>query len=193
MPIFKLTEQQCQLSSVQLRKETHGEELVKAITLKFKTTMPNTVLDYFSDELRETYFRKSNESEEDLAEQGGDDLFRHLKFTEIKNAIDWSWKGTGYRMIVPVGISGEQDVILINSDIKDFKFKPKEGGSVEFTFNVNAKAQKEDIPWLFEFLLEDVTLTLQPPSAEQLAQMKIDATVAANDDDAEERPVQALQ
>lgn len=174
--MFKLTNQICTLSSLNTRTEFHGDELKKAADINFKCTMANSVLDMFDDELRDFLFKKRAPDQEDLADKGMDEEYlSEMRFPLLQKKQAWGWEGAGYRLVIARGISGHEDINLINVELKKFKFEAKQGGSVDVEFQAKGHPSGEDVGSLFEELGEDVDLTLEPPSAEKLAQMELDS------------------
>ena len=184
--MFRLDTEDSKLSSVNARAELHGEETLLACDLKFKVTMPNTVLDMFDEGLRATLFKKVDPKDADLADQGmdDDDYLPTLRFPEMSK-VTWGYEGAGYRMVISQGISGEEDVILINTKVDKFKFDCLQGGSVEVEFRVIGHPDEKEMGRLCSLIQRDVDLTLEPPGAEKLAQMELDEMRDDEEDDGE--------
>lgn len=177
--MFKTNKEQYKLISVINQKDFCGEEKLPAVTCTFKGTFHNEVLDMFPGNLREKWFREKSEEDKDLADQGTDDRLTELNFDHVKtDTFELDYEADGYRMIIEYGISGDNDTILINCKLGKFKVTPKEGGIVEMKFNLHANVHQgtcEETAQLHYMLDEQVTLTLEPPSAEDRAQMEIDS------------------
>ncbi len=138
--------------------------------------MANSVLDMFSDELRDFLFKKRAPDQEYLADKGMDESYlSEMRFPLLQKKQAWGWEGAGYRLVIARGISGHEDINLINVELKKFKFEAKQGGSVDVEFQAKGHPSGEDVGSLFEELGEEVDLTLEPPSAEKLAQMELDS------------------
>lgn len=175
--MFNLNNQRAKLSSVNPRAELHGEDPKTAVDIKFVVVMENTVLDSFDKHLRPALFEFAHDDyEEDLADQGtdrGDDYRPVLRFPSL-GKFPWDYKGAGYRLIIAQGFSGDEDLILIKTEIDKFKLQLKQGGSCEVEFRVIAHPNQADMGALCELIQHDVDITLEPPSAEDRAQMELD-------------------
>lgn len=183
--MFELIKKPFKLTSVNPRGEHHGEDVKLAVDLKFSGTMANSVLDMFDDELREMLFKRKPAELEDLADQGTDEEYlSEIRFPYLQEKLKWKYKGEGYRLVVPYGIDEKTYVYMINTKLEKFEFEPKEGGSVGITFNVSGLCNGEEIGRLCELLLTECEITLEPPSAEERAQMELDAQ--RDEDDEEE-------
>lgn len=184
--MFKLVEQECQVNSVTPFAEKHGDETKPGLALKMSVTMANTVLDHFNKEIRTTFFKQVDPAEADLADQGmdHDDYLPALRFPEFEK-MALGWKGAGYRMVICRGVSGYEDIILIDTVLDKFKFECLQGGSVELEFRIKGHPNEKEMGQLCSLLGQEVELTLEPPSAEKLAQMELDAMkgAAAEDED----------
>ncbi len=182
--MFRLDQESCKLSSVSPRNEFHGDDHKLACSLKFTATLANTVLNQFDEGLRPLLFKRPAKEDQDLADQGSDDddYLAALRFPEM-GKIKWDYEGAGYRMVIAYGVTGKEDIILINAEVNKFAFDCKQGGSVELEFNVNGHPTEAEMGKLCSLLQSDVDLTLEPPSPEQRAQMAIDA--AGEDDEKE--------
>lgn len=177
--MFKLDKSEMKLTSVQPRKEFHGEEKKAAVTLVFKATFHNEKLDMFPGKLREKWFREKAEEDKDLADKGTDGRLTELNFDHLKtDTFELDYEAEGYRMVINYGISGDNDTVLILCKLSKFKITPKEGGIIDIKFNLDALVHQgtcEESAQLHYMLDEMVTLTLEPPSAEERAQMEMDA------------------
>lgn len=174
--MFKLTEKTCKLTNINLRTEFHGDQHKPAADISFNLTMQNDVLDMFDKELRPMLFEEKPVHEKDLADQATDEAYlTQIRFPYLQKKLKWGYKGAGYRLSIPLGVTGDQDVYLHNCDIDKFEFEPKEGGSVVVFFQIHCHPTKDEIGRLYEKLSEEVELSLIPPSAEDRAQMELDA------------------
>jgi len=183
--MFRLDTEDSKLTSVNARAEMHGEETMLACDLKFKVTMPNTALDMFDEGLRTTLFKRVDPKDADLADQGmadNDDYLPALRFPEMSK-VNWGYEGAGYRMVISQGISGEEDVILINTKVDKFKFDCLQGGSVEIEFRVIGHPNETEMGRLCSLIQRDVDLTLEPPTPEQRAQMELDEMRGDDEED----------
>lgn len=173
--MFRLKEKSAKLINLNIRPENHGDEKVLGCDLRFEIEAENTVLDMFDPELRKHFFKEKPAAERDLVEQGQDDSLTVRRFPNIKKAIEWEYRGVGYRLEINIGISGYEDIYAIDTKLDKWKFELQEGGTVKYSFRVQCHPEPEEIGRLSELLtLNSVTLTLDPPSAEDRAQMELD-------------------
>lgn len=167
--MFKFENQKCKLTSVNPRIELHGEDKKAAVDLKFKTTMPNSALDMFDDRLKTAFFKPVLPGEGDLADQGMDDDYMPLlKFNEL-TSFPWNYTGAGYRVVIPLGVSGDNDINLIQCKLDKFVIECKQGGRVEIEFRVITHPNQKEMGQLCSLLKSEIDVTLiQPPKEDQL-------------------------
>jgi len=183
--MFQLDYTPAKLVSVNPRAELHGDETEPACDIKFKVTLGNAALDMFDTRLLPALFDAPPDGYEgDLADQGTDhpDDFRpFLRFREMTK-LNWDYKGAGYRLVIDRGLDEKSNIYLIKTQIDKFKFELKQGGSVEMEFRVIAHPNADDFGKLCVLVAQEVDITLEPPSAEERAQMELDEM---SDDDQE--------
>jgi len=170
--MFKLDNQRATLTKVTTFAENHGQEIKHGQALQMKMTLANTVLDQFEKGLTAALFERYDEKC-DLAEQGQPELLPDLRFPDLL-PIQYGYEGQGYRVIFHTGLSDKENIYLINTKLDSFKFDLKQGGSVELTFSIKCHPNKEESGKLDHLMKEQVDITLEPPSAEELAQMELD-------------------
>lgn len=162
--MFQLENQTAKLSNVNLRAELHGEETKVAVDLKFEAKLANDVLSYFDPSLKSSLYAAPSEAMQgDLIQEVG--YLPTLKFPKM-SAIKWDWKGAGYETIVNFGVSGKDDIRMIQVDIDTFKFDCQDGGTVALSFRAIAHPSSDEIGRLSELVQREITLSLYPPSAE---------------------------
>jgi hypothetical protein len=132
--------------------------------------VPNKFLDNFDRDLRTAFFYKGEQDQEDMLNKDDPDHLPNLKFPLMTNSIAWDLKGAGYRVVIP-SLLGKKDIILIQAEIDKFKFEPQEGGTVIVSFRVVAHPNEKELGELCGHIQQEVDLTLEPPSPEELARM----------------------
>lgn len=173
--MFKLKKNPAALTDVNPRTEQHGDQKKLAVDLAFKIEMANDALDMFDDELRTMLYKKKPAEEVEQDDMLPISELTALRFPNIKKGIPWDWVGQGYRMEINVGITGAQDIYLIDTKLDKFKFELKEGGTVSIAFRLQGYPSATEVGRLSELLqLTCIDLTLEPPSPEKLAQMSLD-------------------
>ena len=110
-------------------------------------------------------------------------MLPELRFPDLQ-PVAYGWEGMGYRVVFHLGFSGQEDLYLINCKLDKFVFDLKEGGSVELSFNIKCHPSKEESGVLDHLMKEQVDITLEPPSAEKLAQMELDDAMGDEQDEA---------
>jgi len=171
--MFKLEEQNAKLTSVNPRAELHGEDHKLACDMNFKITTSNSILDMFSPTLKETFFSEIKDPEQQELDINEDSYLPMLKHREI-GKVDWDYKGAGYRVVIAIGVSGENNIVFINAKLGKFKFEMKPGGSVTTSFHVQVNPSPEDVGAICKYIQEEVDLTLEPPKPQDAAQIELD-------------------
>jgi len=171
--MFALKDQDAKITNVNPRSELHGEEYKLACDISFQITTSNAILDDFAPHLKETLFGTVEDSDQGEIDMQDSSYLPELKFREM-GKIPWSYKGAGYRVVIPVGVTGDKDIVFIEASIDKFVFELKQGGSVVTTFKVIVHPEAEEIGQLCEFIQQDVDLTLEPPSPEQAFQQDLE-------------------
>ena len=162
--MFQLENQTAKLSNVNLRAELHGEETKVAVDLKFEAKLRNDVLSYFDPSLKSSLYGAPSEAMQgELIQEAG--YLPTLKFPKM-SPIKWDWKCSGYEAVVNYGISGKDDVRMIQVDVDSFKFDCQDGGTVALSFRAIAHPSSDEIGRLSELVQREITLSLYPPSPE---------------------------
>jgi len=163
--MFSLNEQKAKLSNVNLRAELHGEETKIAVDLKIEAKMSNDVLSEFDPDLKSSLYKKANDPDQPmLIDEPGH--LPNLKFPNM-SPIKWGSKGAGYESVINWGVSGKDDIRLIQTEIDGFRFECQEGGTVGVSFRIIAHPTPEEIGRLSELVQREITLSLFPPSADE--------------------------
>jgi len=177
--MFELTEQRSKLANVNIRAELHGEETKIAVDLKIDIKVSNDVLSFFDPDLKAALYEKANDAKQgELIDEPGH--LPALKFPPMA-PIKWDWTGAGYDAIVNYGVSGKDDITMIQTEIDTFKFDCQDGGTVAISFRIIAHPTPDEIGRLSELVQREITLTLTPPSAED--QLKNDLAGMGSEDE----------
>lgn len=159
----------CKLSSVNVRSEKHGPELVPAVDLKLSIDASNDILDKFHPDLKQSLFFKALEDDGAQGELDGVDpvtTLPNLRFSRLEGPLKWNATGAGYALMIDYGLGGSSNLDLYGCEINNFSFSPKEGGTVEVKFRVQISEIEEHIIGKLATLCEhDVHITLTAPSA----------------------------
>lgn len=171
--MLALNNQTAKLANLNIRAELHGDTTKVATDLKFEIKVPNTMLDEFDPALLSALYRAPDESDSQGELPVNDpNYLPKLKFPQM-GAIKWDWKGAGYAVTVHYGVSGKQDVLMLQSEVDGFRFDCQDGGTVAISFRVAAHPQPEEIGLLSELIQSEVSITLEPPSAEDLLKQQL--------------------
>ena len=173
--MFQLSEQPANIKFTP-RVEKHGPDKVPACTLNMSLKGPNTLLDFFDTDLRAFLFMPPPEGEKDLADQGDEDggYLSKIRFPELGKKQDWSYEGGGYRAVIGGGLNTDNDLIFVECKLDKFSFTFEQGGTVCITFNITCDPNEKEAGRLYKLNGSEVDLTLEPPSAEDQAQMDLD-------------------
>lgn len=120
------------IASFTPRVEKHGDEEVPAISISFRITTSNTILDKLSDTLRKTLYTKP-EGQEDLP--GVEESTPLLRTRGIEK-VELNGKFEGWTLEVDYGLDEEAPITCGGCKVDNFVVFPKEGGTVDLQFRV---------------------------------------------------------
>ncbi len=162
--MFTLTKMQATITSFTGRTETHGKEKVPALTLGFRITTANTILDVISDTLRTTLYKAVDEHDQaDLPDvEPTTPLLRNDAIDTI--TLDKSFEG--WTVEIDHGIDDSDPIVLGSCKVDAFKVDAHEGGTVDLYFRAGTSA----CDYISAGLLwskngQGVVLTVTPPEA----------------------------
>lgn len=123
------------LASITNRTEHHGDDKVPAVTLSFRITGPNTILDNFSKpyDFRHAIYAAPEGQEQIEGIDSTPDL-RSVGMETIKLAVP---KLEGWRLLIDHGIDEDDPIDMGNCSVSKFKLEPFQGGSCELSFIVS--------------------------------------------------------
>lgn len=158
--MFELQNQQATITSVNLRKELHGDERVGAVDIGFTMTAPNTLLAQLDPQLVGTFYQGAASGQGEL-----DGRLPDLRFPHLAMPIKWDYVGVGYEVALGYGMNDDRELRFIGCQIDKFKLDLKAGGSVDISLRVIAHPAEEDVGELYELLGGEVALSLMAPEA----------------------------
>lgn len=171
--MFKTELKEMLLSNLNTRIEKHGADNVGGADLSFQFEDSNKVLEAFEKGLVKRFYRaaqKGDEVQPEL-EMKHPDYLPVLQCKKIKS-IKWEEEYPGYRLRIMNQLQDDVcDVLLVDAELKSFTFELKEGGTVLVKFKVGCTPRGEDVAYLFEHLGSNISVTLEPPSADKQAEL----------------------
>lgn len=181
--MFSLKEQNAKLSNLNLRAELHGEEHKIACDLQFEIKVSNDVLSEFDASLKSAIYRAADAGDAPI-----DDMFKDqpgylpkIKFP-LMSPFKWGYENAGYAVTVHLGVSGKADILMILCKVDKFRFDCQDGGTVIVCFRVIAHPEPDDIGRLSEMIQQELSITLQPPSADEVFQQQMKSLEEDDDD-----------
>lgn len=182
--MYELKNIRAKVINVNTRPEFCGDEKTLGCDIKISIETDNTVLDMFDKELRPMLFKEKPHDQRDLVEQTHDEVLTVLRCPHIDNKIKIDYQGIGYRVHIPVGISGDSDIYLSQCEVDKFVADCKEGGTVVLTHRIKCKPTAEETGEINGLLtLESIDISIKPPTPEERAQMELEELGGEDDDD----------
>jgi hypothetical protein len=152
------------LNSANFRSQLHGEEHVPAVDLGFTMDAPNTILSYFDGFLLSSLYYCSAASSGQKVIDGVDQVLPNLRFPKLKLPLKWEEDLTGYTLTIDLGLGGKSNLELSSCAVNGFEIEPKEGGTVQVGFRVQAvRLSEKDIGKLATLVQHDLQIQLTPP------------------------------
>lgn len=165
--MFSLANQAAKLTSVNPRAELHGQDKKLAVDLKFEIKVSNDVLSEFDPSLKSAIYRAADAGEGDLLADQMPGVLPKLKFP-LMGAIKWGKQLAGYETVIHYGVSGAQDIRLIETEVDNFRFDCQDGGTVVVSFRVIAHPESAELGRLCEMIQQEVEMSLIEPEPESL-------------------------
>lgn len=131
---FELSAIEATLRSVTPRTEKHGDDDVFAVSLGFKITTANTILDRLNATLRTSLYMAVPDQEQLPGIEPSTPLLR----TRAIETLTLGASFDGWTLTIPHGIDEDDPIKLGSCKVDKFKVGPKEGGSVELFFRVGS-------------------------------------------------------
>ena len=161
------------LSSVNVRSEKHGPELVPAVDLKIVVDASNDILAKFHPDLKEALYFKAQQEEDVQSELDGVDPVTNLpnlRFPKLDAPLKWDHTGAGYRLDIDFGLGGSSNLVMFGCEINNIGFSCKEGGTVEVSFRVQiSDVEETTIGKLATLCQHEISIVLTPPTVEEVA------------------------
>lgn len=160
--MFSLANQAAKLTSVNPRAEIHGTDHVMAADLKFEIKVGNDVLSEFDPSLKSSLYKKADGHQGELITDAGH--LPSLKFP-LMGPVKWGKDFSDYETVIHYGVSGAQDIHLIDCAVDNFRFDCQDGGTVAVSFRVIAHPEPTELGRLCEMIQQEVEMSLIEPEA----------------------------
>lgn len=158
--MFELICKEIILENLTTRTEKHGDEDMPAASLKCAIDVSNQILDQFAPGLLESLYERK---QKDQAELIKNDMFPDLKFHHLK-PLSFELELEGYRFLLVNNLEHKNnDHIIPDATLKNFKFELKDGGSVHVTFTINCAPEPDAIAYFYKQQKHQILVTLEPP------------------------------
>jgi len=149
------------LDHVTLRNERHGKEKVRAVTLRFKITGPNTLLDLLSPTLRHALYMRDDAQE---ALPGVEAPTPLLRSKDITTVPDPQKLVEGATVHIEHGIDDGNEICLGGSKVDGFSIEAHDGGTVDLSLRVSSSdVSREEIGLIADKWSTVVKLRIDPP------------------------------
>lgn len=166
--MFSLKNQAAKLTNVNPRAELHGQDKKLAVDLKFEIKVSNDVLSEFDASLKGSLYKKADDGQGDLIADPG--YLPTLKFP-LMGAVKWGKSFDGYETVIHYGVSGAQDIHLVECAVDNFRFDCQDGGTVVVSFRVIAHPEASELGRLCEMIQQEVEMSLIEPEAETVQEL----------------------
>lgn len=154
------------LKKVTPRKESHGDELVQAISLRFEwAPMESTALDMLAPGLLDMLFWTPPEVAAQLELEGMPMVKKHRRVSAVAMPLKIEGEFTGYTLTIEHGIDDSSALQLYSCELGKFTVDAKDGGFTTIAFSVNSNKQMtpELVGQLCALEGEEVIATLEAP------------------------------
>ena len=150
---FNLKKQKGTFAHLNVREEKHGEDPVLAVDVKIKTDVHNKFLDELSPGMRATFY--AGAAQKDIEE----DHLTVLRFPQLQ-PLKWTVGIVDGEFTVHGSTKAED--LTFACQVKDAILAPKEGGTVELTFQAAVLPTPEQSGALAGLLGRDVKVSVKP-------------------------------
>lgn len=161
------------------RKETHGKELVQAISLRVEWwPTDNALLNLVHERLQDALFWTPPEVAQQCELDGVPPVKKHRRLPNLSTPLKLEQAFSGYSVTIDHGIDSSTALELYAVGLDKFEAEAKEGGScvIRWSMASNKEVTPELVGQLCALEGATVVATLQPPEPGQEA---IDGTTAA--------------
>lgn len=131
-----------------LAKKNGQKELTPAVQLRFMVELPNSALQMFDPALRTFLYEKLEQGDggDQATLDGVPEVSELPNLTRAANQLgplQWAGGITGATLHIDHGLGGASDMELQDCEVSKFKIDPKEGGTCQVFFTVDATGVDE--------------------------------------------------
>src|SRR5262245_29628505 len=141
-PQFELTEKDVTFSHMNTRTEKHGEDDVLAVDLDMSMATENDNLAMFHPTLKWSLYDKPDIAGADLVDKTKAEQLIRLRYPLLP-AIRWDLEMVNVKVTFHYGIAKRSDLVLQDCKVNKFRIEPKDGGTVQLAWRVQANPTHE--------------------------------------------------
>ena len=161
--MFQLDKHESEITNVNFRKESHGEDRVAAVDIKIETKASNLLLDSIDPELRKRFFKKPSKGEQQPLPIDGNNLTALAMPMLAEQKIGHEYQG--YEVEIGSLLDHIEPVFFADAKVKRLSFNPLEGGSIELSLTISTLIDEDDDAALLSaWRRGEVRLSLTPPT-----------------------------
>lgn len=161
--MFQLDKHDADITNVNFRKESHGEDRVAAVDIKIETKASNLLLDSIDPELRKRFFKKPSKGEQQPLPIDGNNLTALAMPMLAEQKIGHEYQG--YEVSIAGLMDHIEPVFFADAKVKRLSFNPLEGGSIELSLTISTLIDEDDDAALLSaWRRGEVRLSLTPPA-----------------------------
>lgn len=158
------------LAHVNARSEVHGEERRAAGDLKLEAKLPNDILSELHPDLKAALYYLDAGKPGDLVDRARENdpgYLPHLRFPEL-GPLKWDVEMPD--VVVEITPKGGKPIELTGAKLNNVSFVPLDGGTVEFSFRVQAHPDEKQFGKLCGGMIQtEVVVSIKPtPEPENL-------------------------
>lgn len=177
MEMFSLKHVEMTLANVNPRTEKHGDQDKLAADVKLEGQFKNDIIEDFAPGLLGLLYRKQEVTDAGQSTMDLDpDFLGALRFPFLGMPIKWGKEFAGYAFTLHKGIDEKSAIVHRLCKVDNFRLDCKEDGIVVLSLRVITYPETDhQIAVLCRGIQQAVTISLDPPTIEEQAQMEIDA------------------
>ncbi len=188
--MLRLTDQTATISSINIRNEMHGDDLVPSCDIGIKFDSGAKILDSFDKGLRDAFYSddKANSPQTRVPGTGAEQQEGPtLKFNGTLGSFKIKKEWGGYKAGIEWGdIASSVDMELAGIKVCKISAEPKDGGTCGITLQMQCHPTKDQYGELAMINGREITLSLTPPTAAELKKIEKEAAKKKENEDPED-------